>query len=116
MLTPEVDPHRDAIDAPKVPGFTDAIDLLSAENLDRVSPGMHRGWEDRRFSCRRSRTTAQQAIGVTLTAREQEQLLLLSGLSQPPVSLPAPVRLLPGEVLASWECLERLVNRLLSSI
>lgn len=55
MPSPEVDPYRDAIDAPRVLGFTDAIDLLSAEELVCVSPGMHRGWEDRRFSCRRSR-------------------------------------------------------------
>lgn len=110
---PEVDRHRDAINVPKVLSFNDAIDLLSAEDAECVSPGMHRGWEDRRFSCRRSRATAQGAVGVSLTPEDQQQLLLLAAYRNRLFRCPPPVRVVPGEILPAFATLERLVGRLL---
>jgi hypothetical protein len=115
MPMPEVDPHRDGIHVPKVLQFTDVIDLLSAEQLECVSPGMHRGWEDRRFSCNRSRTAAQEAIGVTLTADEQIQLLLLAAYRNRLFRCPPPVRVVPGEIRPAFKVLERLVEGLLEA-
>ncbi|UCC49707.1 MAG: hypothetical protein JSV41_05995, partial [Gemmatimonadota bacterium] len=115
MPTPEVDPHRDGIQVPKVLGFTDVIDLLSAEELECVSPGMHRGWEDRRFACGRSRAAAQEAIGVTLSADDQDQLLLLAAYRNRLFRCPPPVRVMPGEILSAFEHLERLVEGLLEA-
>ena len=112
---PEVDPNQDAVNVPRVLGFTDAIDLLSAEDLECVSPGMHRGWEDRRFSCRRSRAAAQQAIGVTLSAQDQEQLLLLAAYRNRLFRCPPPVRVVPGEILSAFDRLETLVAGLLKA-
>jgi hypothetical protein len=112
---PEVDLRQDAINVPKVLGFTDAIDLLSAEDLECVSPGMHRGWEDRRFSCRRSRAAAREAVGVTLTARDQEQLLVLAAYRNRLFRCPPPVRVVPGEILSAFDRLEILVNGLLKA-
>ena len=66
----EVEAHRDAVTIPKAMQFTDILDLLSEEQLDCVGPKLHRGWEDRRFSCRRSRATAAEAIGLTVDAAE----------------------------------------------
>ena len=113
---PEVDPHRDGINVPKVLQFTDIIDLLSAEELECVSPGMHRGWEDRRFSCRRSRVAAQETSGVTLAADEQSQMLLLSAYRNRLFRCPPPVRVAPGEILSAFEPLERLVEGLLQAL
>lgn len=113
--TPEVDPRQDAVNVPKVLGFTDAIDLLCAEDLECVSPGMHRGWEDRRFSCRRSRAAAREAVGVTLTALDQEQLLVLAAYRNRLFRCPPPVRVVPGEILSAFERLETLVNALLKA-
>ena len=76
--TPEVEPLRDAVAAPKSVDFTEILDLLSAEELDCVGPRLHRGWEDRRFSCKRSRATAQKAAGVTLDRDGRDKLLLLA--------------------------------------
>jgi hypothetical protein len=115
MPDPEVDPHRDGIHVPKVLQFTDVIDLLSGEELECVSPGMHRGWEDRRFSCRRSRAVAQEAIGVTLSAEEQDQLLLLSAYRNRVFRCPPPVRVEPGKVQAAFKSLERLMKELLGA-
>jgi hypothetical protein len=109
---PEVDVWRDAISVPKTLQFTDIVDLLSAEDLECVSPGLHRGWEDRRFACRRSRATARGATGLSLTADEQEQLLLLSAYRNRLFRCPPPVRVVPGDVLAAFPALRRLVDGL----
>jgi hypothetical protein len=90
--SPEVNTQRDAINVPNTLQFTDILDLLSDEELDCVSPGMHRGWEDRRFSCRRSRVTAQPAIGVSINATKRDQLLLLAAYRNRIFRYPPPVR------------------------
>ncbi|MGD8869740.1 MAG: hypothetical protein PVI01_19120 [Gemmatimonadales bacterium] len=77
---------------------------------------MHRGWEDRRFSCRRSRAAAQKAIGVTLTAQDQEQLLLLAAYRNRLFRCSPPVRVVPGEILSAFISLETLVNGLLTAV
>ena len=115
LPVPDVDVHRDAINVPKALQFTDIVDLLSAELLECVSPGMHRGWEDRRFSCRRSRVTAQDAIGVTLSAEDQGQLLLLAAYRNRLFRYPPPIRVVPSEILPAFAGLERLVEGLLKA-
>jgi len=107
---PEVDAHRDAISVPHTLQFTDMIDLLSAEELECVSPGMHRGWEDRRFSCRRSRVTAQEAIGVTLDTGERDRLLLLSAYRNRIFRHPPPIRVNTTQILDAFDTLIGLVE------
>ena len=116
LPAPEVDPVRDGIQIPRVLQFNEAIDLLSEEGLECVSPGMHRGWEDRRFSCGRSRATARAAIGLTLSADDQEQLLLLAAYRNRLFRCPPPVRVVPGEILGAFGRLERLVEGLLAAV
>lgn len=112
MPTPEVDVQRDAISVPNSLRFTDIVDLLSGAELECVSPGMHRGWEDRRFACRRSRTTAQQAIGVTLEADTRDHLLLLAAYHNRIFRYPPPVRVDKAAVLAALEAVVPLVDSL----
>lgn len=114
MPTPEVDAHRDGIHVPKVLQFTDAIDLLSDEGLDCVSPGLHRGWEDRRFSCRRSRTAAVDVIGLSLARDEQEALLRLAAYRNRLFRCPPPVRVVPDEITTAVPALTRLIEHLLA--
>ncbi len=116
LPVPDVDPVRDGIQIPRVLQFNEAIDLLSEEGLECVSPGMHRGWEDRLFSCGRSRATAQGAIGITLSSDDQEQLLLLAAYRNRLFRCPPPVRVVPGEILSAYDRLERLVEGLLVAI
>jgi len=111
--TPEVDTHRDATSMPHSLQFTDVIDLLSAEELECVSPGMHRGWEDRRFSCRRSRVTAREALGITLESADRDNLLLLSAYRNRISRNPPPIRIVPSEILDAFESLVPVVERLL---
>jgi hypothetical protein len=106
---PEVDSYRDAISVPNSLQFTDMVDLLSAEELECVSPGMHRGWEDRRFSCRRSRVSAQEAIGVTLDATTRDRLLLLSAYRNRIFRYPPPIRVNTHDVLNAFASLQQLV-------
>lgn len=113
MPEPEVDAHRDAIDVPRVMEFLDVIDLLSEASLECVSPELHRGWEDRRFSCRRSRETAQDAVGVVLGPEQQEDLLLLTAYRNRIFRLPPPVMIVPGDVREAFRGLEELMEDLL---
>jgi hypothetical protein len=115
LPTPEVDPHRDGVISPHTLQFHDIVDLLSDEGLECVSPGLHRGWEDRRFSCRRSRNTAQTEIGVTLTGSEQADLLLLSAYRNRLFRYPPPVRVVPGDILGAFGALDRLVQKLVEA-
>ncbi|UCF41151.1 MAG: hypothetical protein JSW43_02120 [Gemmatimonadota bacterium] len=112
---PEVDAHRDGVNVPKMLQFHDVVDMLSATDLDCVSPGMHKGWEDRRSSCRRSRSLAQETIGVTLSAADQDQLLLLAAYRNRLFRYPPPVRVVPGEILPAFRRLERLMDGLLKA-
>lgn len=108
----ELDIHRDAIEIPRTLQFTDILDLLSEESLDCVGPELHSGWEDRRFSCRRARTSARQTIGLEIDHREREALLTLSAYRNRVFRLPPPVRLDPGEIRDAFPKLIYLVERL----
>ena len=109
---PEIDVHRDAVAVPRSLEFSEALDLLSAPSLDCVGPYLHRGWEDRAFSCRRSRKTAQDQIGIELGAAEREQLLALSAYRNRVFRLPPPVRLVPEEIRSAFPTRVSLVERL----
>jgi hypothetical protein len=110
---PEVNVLRDAVAEPKALEFTDLLDLLSAEELDCVGPRLHRGWEDRRFSCRRSRETAQAALGVTLGHQDRDRLLLLAAYRNRLFRYPPPIRIDSAEVLEAFGALRSLVDHLL---
>lgn len=109
----EVDAHRDATNIPNTLDFTAVLDLLSAEGLECVSPGMHRGWEDRAFSCKRSRQTATAALGITLDAEQREHLLVLSAYRNRIFRSPPPLKVVPAEILGAWGALKKLVEGLL---
>ena len=109
---PEVEPLRDAVATPKAIQFTEILDLLSEETLECVGPRLHRGWEDRRFSCIRSRVTAQKATGVTLSQDARDKLLLLAAYRNRIFGYPPPIRILPAEILGAFGELRSLVKGL----
>lgn len=109
---PEVEAYRDAVNIPNTLTFTAILDLLSGEGLECVSPGLHRGWEDRRFSCKRSRVTANGALGIALDEEEREKLLLLSAYRNRIFRSPPPVRVVPTEILEAFPVLNRLMEKL----
>lgn len=109
---PEIDVERDAVESPRALGFTDVLDLLSDDELECVAPDLHRGWEDRRFSCRRSRATAREAIGFALADEERRALLTLAAYRNRIFRLPPPVRLVPSEIRSAFGALVSLVERL----
>ncbi len=110
---PGVDTLEDAVTVPNSLQFTEILDLLSDEELDCVAPGLHRGWEDRRFSCKRSRVTAHEAIQVTLSEKERRDLLLLSAYRNRIFRAPPPVRIAPKEILEAFGSLGGLMEKLL---
>ena len=110
---PEVEAYRDAVNVPNSLPFTAILDLLSAEGLECVSPALHRGWEDRRFSCKRSRVTATAALGIALDEEERDQLLLLAAYRNRIFRSPPPVRVVRDEVLGAFPVLNKLVEALI---
>lgn len=110
--TPEVDAYRDSVNIPNSLPFVSILDLLSGEELECVSPTLHRGWEDRRFSCRRSRITAKAALGITLNEEERNQLLLLAAYRNRIFRSPPPVRVVRDDVLGAFPALNRLMEKL----
>jgi len=113
--TPEadIDVHRDAINIPNTLNFTAVLDLLSNDDLECVSPGMHRGWEDRSFACKRSRGTARAALGVSLSEEQREQLLVLAAYRNRIFRTPPPLKVEPGRITGAWGALKGLVEGLL---
>ena len=109
---PAVDPKRDATETPNVLSFVDLLDLLSDEELACVSLRLHTGWEDRRFSCRRSRAAAREQTGLALTGEEREQLLRLAAYHNRIFRLPPPVRINPAEVITAYPALIDLYDKL----
>ncbi len=105
---------RDAEHQPHTLQFIHAIDMLSEDGLSCVATDLHRGWEDRRFSCRRSRVSAQEAIGVTIDATERDQLLLLAAYRNRIFRYPPPIQLNTKDILAAFEGLVRFVEGLQS--
>jgi hypothetical protein len=110
--SPEVDPHRDAVNIPNSLPFVAVLDLLSGLEMECVAPRLHRGWEDRRFSCRRSRVTAGEALGIVLTEEERDRLLLLAAYRNRIFRSPPPVRVDRSQILEGFPALNRLVEGL----
>ena len=110
--SPAVDALRDAVNVPTTLPFTAVLDLLSEEELECVAPGLHRGWEDRRFSCRRSRVTAAETLGLTLDEGERGKLLLLAAYRNRIFRSPPPVQVIVDEILGAFPALNRLVAKL----
>jgi len=108
----EVDAFRDAVTVPKALQFGDIVDLLSDESLECVGPRLHRGWEDRRFSCRRSRQTAHEALGVNLADDEQQKLLLLAAYRNRIFRYSPPVRIAPAAILDAFGVLRTVMDKL----
>jgi hypothetical protein len=109
----EVDVYRDAVSVPSNLEFTEILDLLSEEGLECVGPRLHRGWEDRRFSCHRARDTARDGVGITLGSEERDQLLLLAAYRNRIFRYPPPLQIVPSEILAAFDSLTKLVEGLL---
>jgi hypothetical protein len=108
----EVDPWRDVVHQPHALRFGDVIDLLSDENLECVSPHLHHGWEDRGWSCRRSRRLAHEASGVAIQRAQRDELLLLAAYRNRILETPPPVRVEPARIARALPALRDLVRSL----
>ena len=109
---PEVNTERDAVVLPHTLQFVDVIDLLSEEEESCVSPRLHRGWEDRRYSCRRSRALAREATGTTISPHVREKMLRLAAYRNRIFRLPPPVKVVTAEILDAFPELVDLYEKL----
>ena len=109
---PEVDPWRDVVHLPKTLQFAEAIDLLSADELECITPHLHHGWEDRMWSCRRARKAARGAAGITLGPSERTQLMVLAAYRNRIFEMSPPVTVDPAAILEAFPALRDLVEQL----
>jgi len=108
----EVDPWRDVVHQPRALRFAEVIDLLSDEHLECVTPHLHHGWEDRTWSCRRSRRLAREAVGLSVESAQRDQLMLLAAYRNRIFETPPPVRVNPAQITEAFPALRQLVDRL----
>jgi hypothetical protein len=109
---PPVVPRLHAIAAPQAMDFVGVLDLLSEEGLECVNPGMHRGWEDRRFACARSRTAARDALGISLDQATRDQLMVLAAYRNRVFRYPPPIEVRPAQIREAYPALRALVASL----
>ena len=105
-------PARDALAVPRTLEFIQILDLLSEDELSCVSPRLHTGWEDKHYSCLRSRALARETTGVTLGETEREPLLTLAAYWNRIFRAPPPIRVRPREILDAFPALAGLAERL----
>lgn len=109
---PEVNTERDAVIMPRTLQFIDVIDLMSEQDESCVSPRLHRGWEDRRYSCNRSRKLAQEATKIAIAPPAREKMLRLAAYRNRIFRLPPPVTVVPAEILDAFPELVDLYAKL----
>ena len=109
---PEVVPYRDALKELHALQFIEVLDLLSEDDAECISPHLHRGWEDRRASCHRSRQLGREACGAVLTPEARDKLVLLEAYRNRIFRVPPPVRIKTTEIRDAFPELEKLYEDL----
>ncbi|MHC4931193.1 MAG: hypothetical protein ACYTGV_03270 [Planctomycetota bacterium] len=109
---PEVQPARDALAVPRTLQFIQILDLLSEDELECVSPRLHTGWEDKHYSCLRSRSLARETIGLSLGAEARAGLLLLAAYRNRIFRTPPPIRIVTKDLLDAFPALVDLYGKL----
>lgn len=85
---------RDAQASPgETLGFINILDMLSDHSLPCVSREMHRGWQDKKQSCRLARQITTAELGFSLDQTQRDLLLLALALRNRVMRMPPPVSL-----------------------
>jgi hypothetical protein len=94
LPAPGLAPERDALaDPAEALLLEDLIDLVSLEETPCIAPRLHRGWQDRRQSCREARRRCGAAVGLSLDAARRAALLEALALIKRVFQLPPPLAL-----------------------
>jgi hypothetical protein len=108
---PKLDAGRDAFVEPlDYLGFVDILDTISDANLECVAPRLHRGWQDKRESCRNTRRAAKQSVGFSIGYSFRESLLEAAAIHNRVFLVPAPVELTLGKVKTAFASVLQLTE------
>ena len=107
-----VDPWRDFVAPVKSLRFSDAIDMLSAEELPCVSPQLHHGWADHAALCKDCRAITRKATSISLDEQQRQSLALIGAYRNRIFFTAPPVRVVPDEVMRAYPALVEIVNHL----
>lgn len=94
--------------------FANILDLLSEKDLPCISMGLHRGWQDKRQSCRQARGVTCTAVGFYLNKEERDHLLMASVLLSRTLEMPLPARVDLDELRGAVRRVLALITRLTS--
>ncbi len=110
---PSLDAGRDAFVEPlDYIDFVDILDVISDENLDCVAPHLHRGWQDKKESCRNARRATKGSVGFSIGFRFRESLLQAAAIYNRVFLVPAPVELEINEVKTALSSVLELIENL----
>lgn len=110
---PELSIDRDALVEPQeVLGFAEVIDMLSHQQLSCVAPRLHRGWQDKKQSCRETRQLSSGAVGTSLDQTERDGLLAGLAIRNRVFVLPPPLTVDVAQAREALAPLLALVKRI----
>ncbi len=110
----KLDAGRDAFVEPlDYLSFVDILDAISDENLECVAPHLHRGWQDKKQSCRNARRATKQCVGFSIEYRFRERLLQAGAIYNRVLLVPAPVELNLSEVKTAFSSVLILIENLI---
>ncbi len=110
---PAIEVTRDAFTEPRdFICFDDLLDLLSAEALPCTAPRLHRGWQDKKQSCRDARKITAGAVGLSLQPDERDALLEGWALQNRFFFMPPPLQLSADQVVRCLPPVLGLIKRL----
>lgn len=110
---PAIEVARDAFIEPRdFICFVDLLDLLSEESLPCAAPRLHRGWQDKKQSCRGARKNTAASVGFSLDGKERDALLKGWALQSRFFFMPPPLQLSTDQIKRSLPPLLGLARRL----
>jgi hypothetical protein len=115
MELPEtsLDAGRDAFVEPlDYLSFVDILDAISDDNLECVAPHLHRGWQDKKESCRNARRATKSSVGFSIGFSFRESLLQAAAIYNRVFLVPAPVELEINAVKTAVSSVLQLIENL----
>jgi hypothetical protein len=96
--------------------FMDLMDLFSPENLVCIAPHLHRGWQDKKQSCRQVRSITQDRTGFGIDENLRDKLLKAQAIHNRLFFFPPPLILDIQQAKLALDTLVDFVRKLAAAL